>query len=148
MISPFTTEINIIFFLFFFFLVFLGLHLWDMEVPRLGFESELWPLAYATTTAKPDRSCVYDLHHSSRQHQILNPLNKARYWICILMDPSQICFHWATMGTPNIIFITIVDVIWNFRPRVYVWNNFLCICHFKAYFFLQFLIIVKTVTQN
>ena len=26
----------------------------------------------------PDLSCVCDLHHSSRQHQILNPLSEAR----------------------------------------------------------------------
>ena len=33
---------------------------------------------YATATALPDRSPTCDLHHSSRQCQILNPLNKAR----------------------------------------------------------------------
>jgi len=32
----------------FFFLVFLGLHLWHMEVPRLGFKSELQLPAYTT----------------------------------------------------------------------------------------------------
>ena len=36
---------------FFFFLVFLGLHLWDMEVPRLGVKSELHRQAIATATA-------------------------------------------------------------------------------------------------
>ena len=34
--------------------VFLGLHLWHMEVPRLGVELELKPLPYATATAMPD----------------------------------------------------------------------------------------------
>ena len=33
---------------------FLGLHPWHMEIPRLGVESELQLLAYATATAMPD----------------------------------------------------------------------------------------------
>ena len=40
-----------------------------------------------------DPSCVCDLHHSSQQHWILNPLSKARNQTCILMDTRQICFH-------------------------------------------------------
>ena len=44
-----------------------------MEVPRLGVESELQPLAYTTATATSDPSRVCDLPHSSRQHWILNP---------------------------------------------------------------------------
>ena len=55
--------------------VFLGLHLWHMEVPRLGIELELQPLAYTTAAAMQDPSCVCDLHHSSRQCQILKPLS-------------------------------------------------------------------------
>ena len=49
-----------------------------MEVSRLGVESELQLLAYATATAMPDPSSVFDLHHSLQQHQILNPLSEAR----------------------------------------------------------------------
>ena len=49
-----------------------------MEVPRLGVDLELQPLAYATATAIPDPSHICDLHHSSGQHWIPNPLNKAR----------------------------------------------------------------------
>ena len=63
-----------------------------MEVPRLGVESELYPLAYATAIAKPDPSHICDLHHSSQQRQILNPLSKARDSTCVLMDASQIRF--------------------------------------------------------
>ena len=44
----------------------------------------------------PDPSWVCDLHHSSQQLRILNPLSKARVRTCNLMVPSQICFHWAT----------------------------------------------------
>ena len=44
-------------------------------------------------------SCVYDLHHSSRQRQILNSLSKAQDRTSVLMDPSQIHFHCAMTGT-------------------------------------------------
>ena len=57
---------------------FLGLHLWPMEVLRLGIESELQPLAYTTARATPVRSLVCELYHSSRQHWILNLLSEAR----------------------------------------------------------------------
>ena len=69
-----------------FFFVFLGLHLQHMEVPRLGVQLKLYLLAYATATATPDPSHVCNLHHSSWQHQSLNPLGKARDQTCILMD--------------------------------------------------------------
>ena len=49
-----------------------------MEVPRLAGKSELKPPAYATAIITPDPSCVCDLHHSSRQCHILNPLSEAR----------------------------------------------------------------------
>ena len=40
------------------------------------------------------------LHHSSWQHQILDPPSKARDWTCILIDSSRVRYHWATTGTP------------------------------------------------
>jgi len=57
---------------------FLGPHLWHMEVARIGVKSELELPAYTTATAMPDLSCVCDLHHSSWQCWILNPLSKGR----------------------------------------------------------------------
>ena len=57
---------------------FLGLHLRHMEFPRLGVEEELQLPAYATATATSDRSCICDLHHSSWQRRILNPLSEVR----------------------------------------------------------------------
>ena len=83
----------------FFFFFFLGLHLRDREVPRRGVKSQL--PAYTTATTIRDPSHLCDLHHSSRQRQILNPMSKARDQIHILTDASQICFHWATMGSPR-----------------------------------------------
>ena len=68
------------------FFFFLGPHPQHMEVPRLGDELELQLLATATATATWDPSCVCDLHHSSWQCRILNPLSKARDQTHILMD--------------------------------------------------------------
>ena len=42
-----------------------------------------------------------ELQHSSQQCQILNPRSKARDWTLILMDISQVHYHWATTGTPQ-----------------------------------------------
>ena len=81
-------------------MVLLGLHLWHIEVPRLGVESELLLLVYAGATATPDLSCVCHLLLSPRQRQILNPLNEARDRTGNLMVPSQIHFCCAMMGTP------------------------------------------------
>ena len=39
-----------------------------------------------------DPSHVCKLHHSAQQHQILNPLAKARNQTCILTDTSQVPF--------------------------------------------------------
>uniref|UniRef100_F1S3G4 F-box/LRR-repeat protein 12 n=3 Tax=Sus scrofa TaxID=9823 RepID=F1S3G4_PIG len=60
-----------------------------MEVPTLGIKSELQLLAYITTTTTRDPSHVCDLHHSSRQHQILDPVSGARDRTHILMDTNQ-----------------------------------------------------------
>ena len=73
-----------------------------MDIPRLGVESELQLLAYPTATATSDPSQVCDLHHSSQQCWILNPLSEARNWTWVLMNASQVRFHWAMMGTPYI----------------------------------------------
>ena len=42
------------------------------------------------STAIPDLSCICQLHHSSRQHRILNPLSKAKDRTRNLMVPSRI----------------------------------------------------------
>ena len=76
-----------------------------MEFPSLGVKSELQLMAYTTTTSTQDPSLICNLHHSSQQRQIPNPLRKARNQTHILMDTSQICFHYATTGTPNIYYL-------------------------------------------
>jgi len=59
-----------------------------MEVPRLGVKSELWLLACTIAEAAPDPSLICDLHHSSQQCQILNPMIEARDQTHILMDTN------------------------------------------------------------
>ena len=71
---------------YFFFFVFLGPHLCQMEVLWLEVTPELQLLVYTTATATQDLTHVCDLRHSSQQCQILNPLSKARDWTCVLMD--------------------------------------------------------------
>ena len=88
-------------FVFVFVFVFLGPHPWHLEVPRLGIETELQLPAYTKAIATWDPSHVCDLHHSSQQCQILNPLIEARDRTQILIDTSQVCYCWATMGTPR-----------------------------------------------
>ena len=48
---------------------------------------------YATAMATWDPSCVCNLHHSSRQCWIFNPLSEAREWTYILMDASWVHYH-------------------------------------------------------
>ena len=68
-----------------------------MEVTGLGLESELQFPAYATAAATWDLSHTCHLCQSLQQHQILNPLSKARIKLssslCWVLNP------WATMGT-------------------------------------------------
>ena len=80
---------------------FLGPHLWHIEVPRPGVESELQLPAYATATAMQDLSYVCDLQHSSQQgrfliHWAVTGVEPASSWTC------RVHYHWATMGTPYI----------------------------------------------
>ena len=63
-------------------------HVRPMEVPRLGIQPEIQLPANTTATATQDLSHVCDLYHSSRQHQSLNPLNKARDRTLVLVDTS------------------------------------------------------------
>ena len=76
-----------------FFCFVLGPYLQHMEVPRLGVESELRLQVYTTATANGDLSHICNLHHSSQQHGVLNPLRGGQRWNLVLMDTSQIRYH-------------------------------------------------------
>ena len=77
---------------------------------QAGVKSELQLPAYARATAMPDPSCVYNLHHSSRQHRILNPLKEAGDQTYVLMDASQFPLsHDGNSLPPNVFKIVILD---------------------------------------
>ena len=101
---PHTLSFFFFFFFFLVFLLFLGPLPRHMEVPRLGVESELQPPAYTRATATRDPSRVCNLHHSSRQRRILNPLTRpgtqpATSWFLV-----GFINHCATKGTPALNF--------------------------------------------
>ena len=125
----------ILFLSFFFFFCFLGPHPWHMEVLKLGDKSELQPLAYTTATATPDLSLVCNLHHSSQQGQILNPLSEARDLTRNIMVPHEISFHFATMGTPAIGFLSQWVTVETSCNILYTGNNAfqLHICYTKSF---------------
>ena len=56
-----------------------------MEVSRIEVQLELQLPAYTTATAMQDLSWICDLHCSSRQHQILNPMRQVKDGTRILM---------------------------------------------------------------
>ena len=65
--------------------------------------------SHSHARSEPDPSCVHDIHHSSLQRQILNPLNEARDQTCNLMLPSWIRFRCATMGTLKAFTFSMLD---------------------------------------
>ena len=71
------------FLFFFFFFFFLGLHLWHMEVPRVGVYSELQLPIYTTATAIPDPSHI--LTHWARPGT-----EPASLWILIGCLPAEL----------------------------------------------------------
>ena len=92
------------------FFCLLGPHLWHVEAPRLVVKLELQLLAYTTATATGDQSCICDLHHSSQQRQVADPLSEARGQTCVLMDASQIHFHCAITGIPSLVLLWFYSV--------------------------------------
>ena len=93
-----------------------------MEVPRLGVELELQLLTYTTATATQDLSYICNLHCSSRQLQIPDPLSEARDLTCILMDPSRIVSPVPQWVLPAVAFLTYCTTVGT--PRVLCFKSF------------------------
>ena len=55
------------------------------------------------------RATAASLHHSSQQHQILNPLSRIRDRTRILTYTSMVRFHWATTGTLDYLFLIMME---------------------------------------
>ena len=103
-------------FCFVLFFCFLGPHLQHMDVSRPGVKSELQLPAYTTAIATPDPSRICNLHHSSWQQRIRNPLSKDRDRTCILMDTSQILgnsfFNFLKAFLENWLILSL-NIYWN-----------------------------------
>ena len=89
---------------FFFCFCFLGPHLQHMEVPRLGVELELQPLAYTTATATRDPSHICTLCHSlgnarSLTHWVRPGIKPASSWIL-----AGFISHWTWRELPNVLY--------------------------------------------
>ena len=125
---------NIVFSLLFF---FLG-NLRHMEVSRLGFESKLQLLGYATAMPHPSYICC--LQSNSQQCRILNPMR--RLGIKTLLSSVLVIFLtcWVPMGTPNIVFF-----FCNYINLYYRIN-----CHFFQFLtlFIFHIVIIKTGDWN
>ena len=85
-----------------------------------------WPTPPATAT--PDLSHVCNLHHSSWQCWVLNPLSKAGDRTLNLMVPSWIRFRCATTGTPTLNFkgyfsCEIYVIFWDQFPKTKTQKN-------------------------
>ena len=72
---------------------FLGLNLRHMGISRLAVKLERPSPVYTTAIATQGPSHVWDLHHSSQQHWIPDPLGEARDGTHILMATSQIHYR-------------------------------------------------------
>ena len=103
--------------------------------PWLGVKSELQVLAHARAIATRDPSHICNLHRSSRQHRILNPLSEARDQTCIFMDASRIHFHCTTMGTPEKRFLKIKGEVVMVCNTVHHHLPFISQCFSFVYFF-------------
>ena len=78
-------------------------------------KSELQLPAYASATATWDLSRICDLHHSSEQHLIFNPLSEARNGTHILKDTSQVCELLSHNGSvPITFFFFKLKILWKY----------------------------------
>ena len=107
------------------FFCFSGLHVQHAEILRLGVKLELQLTAYTSATAMLELSHVCNPHHSSRQHQILNPPSKARGRTHNLTVPSWIHFHRATMGTPIHSSLSLLLPPLSTSPQFFSYNDLL-----------------------
>ena len=65
----------------------------------------------------PDWSLIFDLHHSSQQCWILNPLSEARDRTSIPMDNSQVCNLLSHHGNSSLFFF------FHFHSLLYIYSR-------------------------
>ena len=82
-----------------------GCQLSSLLLHMIEVELELQLLAYARATATRDPSRICDLHHSSRQCQILNPQSRARDPTCVFMDTRSGSLPLSHNGNSYVMFL-------------------------------------------
>ena len=83
----------------------LGLHLWHMEVSRLGVKSELQLACLHNSHSNVGSELLSVTYTTAQQRWLFNPVREARDWTHIFMDTSWVQNLWATMGTMIILLI-------------------------------------------
>ena len=83
-----------------YFLVFVGLHLQHILVPRQGVKSELQLLTYITDIAIPYPSCICHLPCNMQQCRVLNQMSVSVIESASSRIPVRFLTSWATAGTP------------------------------------------------
>ena len=93
-----------------------------------------------------DLSHVCDLHHSSRQCWILNPLTEARNRTHILIDTSWVHYHWAmkgTLQTSHFFFFLLLFPQYNFFSYCTAWwpsYTYMYTFYFKSQDLIQLIV--------
>ena len=92
-------------------------------------------------------SCFYiNLHHSSWQHQILNPLSMARDWTHIHLDTSEVPNLLSHNGNSLIFIHQFFDRVYhmglfvNTKPSLHPWN--------KSYLISWYMILFMSLIDN
>ena len=136
-----------------------------MEGPRLGVELEPYSCQPAPQPQQRRIQAFSVTYTTAHRRWIHNPLREGRDRTCILMDTSQIYFHWATTGTPiNIIFECLVvaefpslggythpkieDMTYSLKAHKSGWRIFLMLIHDKGLFALHLMFFIPFVSLS
>ena len=86
------------------FLVFLVFCLWATHTTYGGSQARgiIGTIAASLRHSHGNTRSKLHLRPTPQLRAMPTPLSEGRDQSCILMDASQICFHWATTGTPRI----------------------------------------------
>ena len=105
------------------FFVFLGLHSWHIEVPRLRVESKLQLPACATATATWGANHICNVYHSSWQHWILTHQGVLVFsWILVGFVTAEPWWELLTLHLNK--FLLILNYyIWD-KYITFVWMSF------------------------
>ena len=109
-LTKYTLSFYFLFFLYLFLFFFYVFRLFRATCRAYGSSQARGPIraiAAHLHHSKHDPSPVYDLHRSSPQCWILNPLSKARDQTCDMWLPVGFVNHWAMRGTPLSIFLRV-----------------------------------------